>query len=65
MKLKEYIENLSNLIKDNKAATNYIVVTSSDDEGNSYREVEYLPSLGRFKEDEFDSEGKPNAVCVN
>lgn len=65
MKLKDYIEDLQ------KLATKYpelVVVTASDDEGNSYGEVNYSPSVGHFDGNEFDvsSVRKPaNAVCLN
>lgn len=56
MKLKEYIEKLNKLIAENPESLEMDVITSSDDEGNSYNEVHFAPSLGRLDEDgEFDS----------
>jgi hypothetical protein len=55
MKLKEYIEKLNKLIVENPESLEMDVITSSDDEGNSYNEVHFAPSLGRLDEDgEFD-----------
>ena len=72
--LKEFIDELNHLIKENPEAATYTVVTSSDDEGNSYREVYFSASVGYFdKDDEFfwhddnaTNEGyKHNSVCIN
>ncbi len=75
MKLKEYLENLNELIKENPDALNYTVVAASDDEGNSFIEVVFAPSLGNFKNGEFndgddgseetEEEFILNAVCIN
>lgn len=76
MKLKEYIENLNKLAQENPKALYYDVVTAKDDEGNSYNQVRYAPSIGFFCErdfkqtdwDEDDNEielEEVNAVCVN
>jgi hypothetical protein len=75
MTLKEYIENLNEFVKENPEALEYIVVSSSDDEGNSYSPVYYTPSIGQYEDHEFihvenfedremDDEDT-NAVCIN
>ena len=72
MKLKEYIENLNSLTKDTPGALEMEVVSSSDDEGNSFQKVGYGPSLGKFEGDyygDFTSDIEEgdvlNAVCIN
>ena len=76
MKLKEFLENLNEFIKENPESLGYDVVTSKDDEGNGYNEVYYAPSIGFFEDREFkstdwdedDNEIKLeeyNAVCIN
>lgn len=64
MKLKDYIKQLQVIAKTHPNAT---VVYSSDEEGNSYSEVVYSPTLGRFDgEREFDdATSYKNAVCIN
>ena len=70
--LKEYIKELQNLVEDHPEAGNYIVITAGDDEGNSYTEVVYDPSIGIWDEGEWvpladleDGVEDLNAVCVN
>ncbi len=76
MKLKEFLENLNELVKENPQALEYLVVSASDDEGNSYSEVVYDPNVGYFdsKEDDFTNEEafedweieeEVNAICIN
>lgn len=66
MKLRDYMAAMDKLIKDNPKALEFEVVSSSDDEGNSFRKVFYTPTLGFFDGDEFEGGAKnPNAVCVN
>ena len=68
MKLKDYAKQLQVLAD---KYPNALVITSSDDEGNSYGEVVYSPAAGKFKNGEwepFDNDSataKPNAVCLN
>jgi len=66
MKLKEYIANLQEIC--NKYP-NLKVIYSSDEEGNNFDEVCYSPTIGKFKNGEFENmEGektKPNAVVIN
>ena len=75
MTLKEFLENIDKMVKENPAILDMTVVTSKDDEGNGYNEVYYTPSTGRFEdreftteeyyEDELPNDWKPNAICVN
>jgi hypothetical protein len=41
------------------------VVYATDDEGNGYGEVHFGPTVGTFKDGEFSSTKKVNAICVN
>ena len=67
MKLKKYIKGLQKFVEANPGSENYKVVTSADDEGNSYNEVCWDPSAGHYEDSEFyqEEDYKPNAVCVN
>jgi len=76
MKLKEYLENLQNLVKEKPEALEYLVISSIDSEGNGYNEVYYEPTLGFFdkyekefmSEESLEEEGyddEINAVCIN
>ena len=76
MTLREYLQHLSKLVKENPEAWEYEVVYSTDDEGNAFHSVEYNPSIGNFSEAEqdfiersdsyfVDEEMKENAVCIN
>jgi hypothetical protein len=46
MKLREYLKALNTLVKDNPEALDMVVVTSSDDEGNSFHLVNFEPCIG-------------------
>lgn len=75
MTLKEYLDNLNKLVKENPETLDMQVITSKDDEGNGFSLVYYPPSKGIYKNGEFISlepcesykrySSKPNAVCVN
>jgi hypothetical protein len=75
MKLKEYIAHLNKIAESNPKALNMEVVTASDDEGNCFRRVSYLPSVGLFKGTDFTSKDEfkymgikaksENAICLN
>jgi hypothetical protein len=62
MKLKEYAKNIAAIAKKYPNAT---VVSASDEEGNSFDEVQFTPTAGNFNGRDFDDEGKINAVCIN
>jgi hypothetical protein len=50
MKLKEYLENLNNFVKENPDALDLEVIYSSDDEGNDFQAVHYTPQMGIFED---------------
>jgi len=71
MKVSEMIENLNKILKEDGDLD---VVYSVDDEGNSFHEVGFEPTVGHFEDDEFNSvdseqfeeyDLKKNAVCIN
>lgn len=75
MKLREFLENINELVKKNPEYLNHLVVTSSDDEGNNYTPVYFSPGVGIFEDSDFIPEDQVddwdrdksdvNAVCVN
>lgn len=75
MKLKEFIANLNEFVKENPEALELDVITSKDDEGNGYNEVVYTPAIGNFEDKDFTSKSSMeeegyedmeiNAVCIN
>ena len=67
MKFRDFVESVNQLLKKHPEAANMEVVTSSDEEGNSYNKVIYAPSIGYYQDDEFtnNNSGINNAVCIN
>ena len=75
MKLKEFIANLNEFVKENPEALELDVITSKDSEGNGFNKVVYTPSVGSFDDGDFydeeqiNEEGyedmEINAVCIN
>jgi hypothetical protein len=75
MKLKEFIENLNEFVKENPETLDMEVVTSIDDEGNGYSFVHYTPSKGVYEDGEitfseqYEEDGiddsETNVVCIN
>lgn len=73
MKLKEYLESLNDLAKENPELLESQVIYSSDDEGNSYEEVYYTASVvkGEWEGREFcrtdseDDDWLETAICIN
>lgn len=75
MKLKEYLKSLNDFVENNPDCLEYEVISSSDDEGNSFNIVHYSPSLGVFEDREFISieeldeynrdKSEVNSVCIN
>lgn len=63
MKLKEFIENLSKMVKENPSTLDLDVVYSSDDEGNSYQKVGCGPSLGMLSDGEMMFIGEDEGEC--
>ena len=53
MTLQEYITGLQEVLKERPELSTAIVVASSDDEGNNYREVCYGPNIGHFDDGSF------------
>ena len=54
MTLNEYIVKLQAFVIDNPTSGGYTVVSSADDEGNSYSEAHYDPSIGLYIYDDRD-----------
>ena len=48
MKFKDYIKNLQEFLKEHPETAEMEVVTSIDDEGNSYNAVQFGPSIAQF-----------------
>ena len=67
MLLDQYVQHLVQLMKDNPQTKGYVVMTSSDDEGNSFGPVNYAPCTGRYEDGEFTTEHteQHNVVCLN
>jgi hypothetical protein len=76
MILEEYLKGLKLMIEQNPDMLGMELVYSCDDEGNEFRKVKYLPTLGHYyKEDgEFISvagieDGELdltlNSICIN
>jgi len=69
MKLRKFLENLNNMVAEDKSLLDFDVVTAIDDEGNGFKPVYYAPSTGKFDGQDFDSNKeaniKPNAICLN
>ena len=71
MTLKQYSDKLATLAKEYQ---NAIVVFASDEEGNSFHELSFNPTLGDFAgcdfisddgTEEFKESYSVNAVCLN
>ena len=68
MTLQTYLRKLTALLEKNPQAAKYKVIFSSDDEGNSYHEVCFAPSIGFFEDGEYECDmslDEHNAVCLN
>ena len=69
MKLKEYLESINELVKNNPSLLELDVVYASDDEGNNYDFVAFTPSVGKFNGKPWDGfecpTENPNAICIN
>jgi hypothetical protein len=75
MKLKEFVENMNEFIKENPDALELDVITSKDDEGNGYSMVTYTISKGYLDQDDYLEQNNLqefgfdnsdiNAVCLN
>jgi len=68
MLFEDYLEQLQQLLLEYPEAAKLEVITSADDEGNYFNRVFYGPSIGVFKNDEFDRVLNPkeaNCICLN
>lgn len=74
MKLKEFYDALTVLVKENKEILEYDVIYSCDDEGNDFQMVHYTPAIGnlngnvfngRTSEDFIELGLKENCICIN
>lgn len=63
------IYKLNMILNENPNYANLNVIYSIDDEGNEFRQVFCVPSLGIFEDGEFNSEDISNedinAICIN
>ena len=63
MQLSEHISNLQMIYKKHGDLK---VIYAKDEEGNSFNEVAYDPSVGKFKNREFEqTDDNPDSVCIN
>lgn len=51
IKLKDYIKMLQKIVKENPEAKDFILVSASDEEGNSFGQLWITPTVGIFTED--------------
>lgn len=75
MKLKEFLHNINNYIKENPESLELEVITSKDDEGNGFNLVWQEPNVGFYVDGEFIykdnlkdynyDEDEVNAICIN
>ena len=67
MTVREYIEALVVLVKENPKALDMQAVTASDDKGSGFVVVHYAPLIGEYKNRQFNSQAieNANAVCFN
>jgi hypothetical protein len=73
MTLSKYIKELQKL--EAAGYGKYKVVYASDDEGNSFAEINHTPSIGAFTKDcdfipaqdfeDWEHKGGSNAICLN
>ena len=66
MTFKSYIDGLNQFATENPESLTLDVLTSGDDEGNSYNHVYYAASMVEYDGECIDDESdEPNAVLVN
>lgn len=66
MKFKDYLKGLNEVAQNDPSTLMLDVIYSSDDEGNSFDNVKFSPTIGEFKHNDFiDDSDKPNAICIN
>ena len=70
MTLKEYVDQLNEIIKKNPAAANYEVVYSVDNKDYGFAPIDFPPIIGKLEdggflpEDEFEEGESPDSVCL-
>ncbi|AWY10331.1 hypothetical protein HYQ09_gp100 [Acinetobacter phage vB_AbaM_Konradin] len=66
MNLKQYLNHLNRLVKNDPELLNCKIVSASDDEGNVVKEVHFRPSVCKWDpiEEAFDECGQ-RVICVN
>lgn len=76
MNLKQYIEQLQGIVKENPEHENLSVIFAKDDEGNGFGFIGYAPSLGNINDDmdftqvenfsDIDEDDRIiNSICIN
>lgn len=66
MKLKEFMNNLQEMIKENPEILEFDVIYSSDDDGNGYGKLYTTPMVGLYEDGEFTTDDEEqNAICIN
>lgn len=71
MKVKEYLNNLIEMVKRNPKLEEYDVIYASDDEGNDFKPVIFTPTIMKvLNEGDYSLEVEtmsesPNAICIN
>ena len=71
MKLKEYLNNLIEMVKKNPEIEEYDVIYASDNEGNDFKPVIFTPTIMKvLNEGDYSLEVEtqsesPNAICIN
>lgn len=66
MKLKDYVEQLTQILETNPEAMDYDIIYAADDEGNNFSKVHYPPCLGYFDGEYFNSDSSNNnCICLN
>jgi len=71
MTFKEYIAQCNKVLEQNPETADFIVVSSSDEEGNSYSPVYYTPTIGFYENGDWteaescEEEQEVNSVCIN
>lgn len=80
MKLKDFLENINQMIQENPDLLEFEVVYAKDDEGNEFDNITYEPSLGYFDVadwnfihkdnfEEMQDDGwddlEVNSICIN
>ena len=68
MKLTTLILHLNKIIENNPNHWELDIVYAKDAEGNGFKKVFFPPSVGHYKNDDFDDEVKQeeiNSICIN